>query len=87
MKLEKISYKSAVFFGVLSLLLSFVTGLMARFSTDAAQLFQWTPASSWEVVAGSFLQGISTYLGILLMILVYNRVAKKYPISWKVSKK
>ena len=86
MKLKRISYRSAVFFGVFALIMFLVMGVMALVSADAASVFQWSPASVWEVFLAALVQGVGTYVGILFLVLVYNLVAKKWPISWEVKK-
>ncbi|MFH1521402.1 MAG: hypothetical protein ABIF18_00425, partial [archaeon] len=75
---------SAVFFGAISLLISLPLGSFIRnfLSTQgifitAVQAFIIMPIQS----------AIMGYLFTLAMILVYNFVAKKYPISWELGKK
>jgi len=87
MKLTSINYNSAVFFGILSLVMYLPLGvfmwslrdtLLAQgVSITATQTFVVTPIT-WGLVG---------YLGMIITIAVYNFVAKKYPISWEVTKK
>ena len=86
MKLNRISYKSAVFFGVFALIMFFLMGILALISFEAASMFQWAPASFWEVLLAAIVQGVSTYIGVLVLVLIYNLVAKKWPISWDIKK-
>ena len=88
MELKKVKYKSAVFFGVFALVMYFVMGLlqsilvsqnpayaaMMGVAVTNTQLLLYTPLIGAVVV----------YLSTLLAILVYNAVAKSYPISWDV---
>ena len=86
MKLLKINYMSAVFFGIISLVMYLPLGLFMWRSRDvllaqgisltAVQVFVLSPIS-W---------GIAGYLTMLVAIAIYNLVAKKYPISWEVKK-
>jgi hypothetical protein len=87
MKLVKINYGSAVFFGVAALVMYLVVGTLQWYSRDylLSQGFPVTVISAFVYVpiAG----GIAGYLSILIAIAIYNFVAKKYPIVWEISKK
>jgi len=77
---------SAVFFGVISLVMYLPLGLFMWTSREvllaqgisltATQVFVLTPIS-W---------GIIGYLTMLIAIAIYNLIAKKYPVSWEVKK-
>jgi len=86
MKLTKINYGSAVFFGVLGFVSVFLLGLAAMISTRIAIIMQMVGLTFKEVIYISLTQGISAYVGIFFSVLVYNLIAKKYPISWTVKK-
>lgn len=86
MKLTKIGYMSAVIFGVLSLVMYLLVGVMqwsmrsyliaSGIAVEPVQTFIVTP------VVG----GLVGYLVVLVGIALYNLVARKYPISWEVKK-
>ena len=90
MELKNIKYKSAVYFGVFALVMYFVLGVlqlilisqnplyaaMAGVGISTAQLLVYTPLIGAVVV----------YLSTLLAILVYNIVAKSWPIAWELKK-
>ncbi|MEA3248127.1 MAG: hypothetical protein U9Q73_00300 [Nanoarchaeota archaeon] len=86
MKLTKISYKSAVFFGVLSLVMYLPFGLVMWNSRDAL-LTQGVSITAVQTFLSAPIQsGILGYLMTMVMILVYNFVAVRYPISWEIKK-
>lgn len=97
MELKSFKYRSAVVFGVLSLVFMLIAGgLMlyqksqvgdTMFGADpnmTVYLNTITPINS--LVWGPLLYGVITYLFALIAIFIYNQVAKKYPISWDVKK-
>jgi hypothetical protein len=87
MKLTKIHYRSAVYFGVLSFVMYLILGVLQWSLKDTllAQGIEITAVSTF--VTAPVIGAIIGYLVTLLMILVYNFIAKQYPISWEVSKK
>lgn len=87
MKLTKISYVSAVVFGVLSFLSAFLLGLLGMISPEVASLmglYSVLPFSQVLLLAVS--QGVVVYVSVVFSIYIYNVVARKYPISWEVKK-
>jgi len=87
MKLEKINYKSAVVFGLWSLVMYFVFGIsqwIAREQLLAIYGLRVTALSAF--VTAPIAGGIAAYLTIVVAIAIYNSVAKRYPISWIVKK-
>ena len=46
-----------------------------------------TPTFLSSIVIAPLVGGLLGYLFVLFAILLYNFMAKKYPISWKASKK
>jgi len=89
MKLTNINYVSAVFIGVSALVMYFILGILQLIlvaqdptlvalmgSVSKVQILVYTP----------LIGGVVAYLFTLLMILVYNVVARKYPVSWIVAK-
>jgi hypothetical protein len=86
MRLSKINYESAAFFGIISLVMYLPLGLFMWGSRDvlaaqgisltAIQVFLITPIS-WGVIG---------YLATLVAIAIYNLVSKKFAISWEVKK-
>ena len=87
MKLTKIKYGSAVFFGVFALVMYLLLGVLQWSLRDVllAQGIQLTALQTF--VYAPVIGGIVGYILIVIMIAVYNYVAKKYPIAWDVDKK
>ena len=87
MKLTKIKYGSAVYFGVISLVMYLILGALQWSLRDAliAQGIQLTALQTF--VYAPVIGGIVGYVLFLIIIAVYNAVAKKYPIEFEVSKK
>ncbi len=93
MKLTKIGYMSAVVFGVLSLIMYLLVGilqwtmkdyLIAQAAASGAVLnITWTQTFIVAPIVGGFIG----YLIVLVAIGIYNLVARRYPINWEVSKK
>lgn len=86
MKLTKINYMSAVFFGAIALVMYLPIGLLIWSSRDAllAQGVSITAVQTFLIAP--IQSGIIGYLAMLVMIVIYNFVAKKYPISWDIKK-
>jgi len=88
MKLTKINYGSAVFFGVVAAVTVLVIGLLAvALPQFAAAMGLQSALPLLGVLFASLMQGLSVYAFILFSIVVYNLVAKKFPVSWEVAKK
>ena len=87
MKLTKINYKSAVFFGALSLVMYLPFGLLMWGSRDVLLTQGVSVTAVQTFLIAPIQSGIIGYLAMMVMILVYNFVAKKYPITWDISKK
>ncbi|MBT6690678.1 hypothetical protein HN903_01225 [archaeon] len=87
MKLTKINYNSAVFFGALALVMYLIAGILQWSLRDvlATQGINVTAVSAF--VTAPVLGGVIGYLSMVVIIAIYNFVAKRYPISWDVSKK
>ena len=87
MKLTKIRYGSAVFFGVFSLVMYLLLGVLQWSLRDVllAQGIQLTALQTF--VYAPVIGGIIGYVLVLIMIAVYNAVAKRYPIAWEIGKK
>jgi len=87
MKLTKIKYGSAVFFGVFALVMYLILGVLQWSLRDVllAQGIQLTALQTF--VYAPVIGGIVAYVIILIAIGIYNCVAKKYPITWEVDKK
>jgi len=91
MELKKIKYRSAVFFGAMGLLITFLLGLLKLVLTKqdpamAMTLFGASFGALSDLVSAPLIAGISAYLYVVVAVLIYNFVAKKYPISWEVKK-
>ena len=97
MDLKRVKYSSAIFFGVFSLVVYFLIGIIQLViikvatnssGAEAQQMVEMMGVQSAGVmlILVPIIMGVVTYLVGLLAICVYNWVAKKYPISWEVKK-
>lgn len=86
MKLTKINYNSAVIFGVLSLVMYLAVGVLQWSLKDVliSQGIQVTAVNTFLVAP--LVGGVIGYLVVLVAIVLYNMIAKKYPIAWEVKK-
>ena len=86
MKLTKINYGSAVYFAVISLAMSLLSGLYLWQTRDVliAQGFAVTWVQTF--ITAPLVSTVIGYLIVLVIIGVYNLVAKKYPIAWEIKK-
>ena len=86
MKLTKINYGSAVFFGLIAFAMYLAVGILQWSLRELLidQGMMITAISSF--VYGPIVGGVVGYLSALAIIAIYNLVAKKYPISWEVKK-
>lgn len=88
MKLTKIKYTSSVFFGAIAIIFYSIMGILLWSTKDYLSEFGY----SYDVTAGyvmiqaPLIAGFVTFIASLLAILVYNIVARKFPISWEVKK-
>jgi len=86
MKLTKISYNSAVFFGALALVMYLPFGLF-MWTSRSLLLTQGVSITAVQTfIVAPIQSGIIGYLSMLVVVLVYNFVAKKYPITWEIKK-
>ena len=89
MKLTKINYVSAVFIGVSVLVMYFIMAVLQLVLASqnllvASMLGQISKVQL--LVYTPIIGGVVAYLFTLVMILVYNVVARKFPISWEIKK-
>jgi len=86
MKLTKINYGSAAFFGLIAFIMYLVVGILQWSLREVliSQGMMVTAISSF--VYGPIVGGIVGYLSALVVIAIYNFVAKKYPIAWTIKK-
>jgi len=87
MKLTKIKYGSAVFFGAFALVMYLLLGVLQWSLRDVllAQGIQLTALQTF--VYAPIIGGIVAYVLTLIMIAIYNAVAKRHPVEWEISKK
>jgi len=87
MKLTKINYGSAVFFGAVALVMYLALGLLQWSLRDvlAAQGIMITGIQTFVITPA--VGAILGYAVMLVVITIYNFVARRYPIAWEVSKK
>ena len=89
MKLTKINYVSAVFIGVSAIVMYFILGVfqLILVSQDPTLIALMGSVSNMQILVYTpVIGGVVAYVFTLIMILVYNVVAKKYPVSWNVKK-
>ena len=88
MELKRINYKSAVFFGAIALLMYLLIGILQVIvARDPAFVAIYGAVNTLAVLVYTPLLGaVISYLLLLLVIFIYNIVAKKYPIAWVVKK-
>ncbi|MFH0711704.1 MAG: hypothetical protein V1889_01410 [archaeon] len=86
MKLTKIRYGSAVFFGAFTLVMYLLLGALQWTLRDVllASGIQLTALQTF--VYAPIIGGIVGYILALIMIAIYNAVATRYPIAWEVKK-
>jgi hypothetical protein len=80
---------SAVTFGIFAFIMFFVLGILrvAIVITFPVAEATFGESSIFEsVIATPILGGIMVFLFFLLVIVIYNKIAKKYPITWEVKK-
>ena len=86
MKLKKIRYSSAVYFGVLALVLQLILGALQWPARDQLALMGYEVNAINLFVYAPLLGAIVGFLFAAIAILIYNVVAKKFPIAWEVKK-
>jgi hypothetical protein len=86
MKLEKINYSSAVYFGALTLVMYLVMGALQWFARDSLMALQIMVEPMQVFVYAPLIGAISAYVISLIAIVIYNIVAKKFPIAWAIKK-
>jgi hypothetical protein len=86
MKLTKINYGSAVFFGVITLVMYLALGALQWSLRDLLMAQGIVITGLQTFVVAPIVGGIIGYLIMLVMIVIYNLVAKKYPVGWTISK-
>jgi len=86
MKITKINYGSAVFFGAFAFVMYLLLGLLQWSLRDV--LIAQGIAITWvqTFVVAPIVGAIVGYLIMIVVIVIYNLVAKKYPIAWTVAK-
>ena len=89
MKLSKINYVSAFFFGAFALVMYLILGILelimvTRIPEVALTIGNISPLQA--LVEAPIIWGVATTLFFLLAILIYNIVAIKFPISWETKK-
>lgn len=87
MKISRISYSSAVFFGVFALVISFLYGLLEWAARDIiSQTYGIEVTAVSSLVLTPIVGGLIGYLVILAAIVIYNIVAMKFAIGWEIKK-
>ena len=88
MELKNIKYKSAVFFAALGLIMYLLVGILQILvAKDPTFVAMYGVVNSTQaLVYTPILGAVILYILMILMIFVYNLVAKKYPIAWEIKK-
>jgi hypothetical protein len=88
MKLSKINYMSAVTFGIFAFIMFFVLGILRLVVVSAIPALSSVFGESHpvEIITTPILGGLTVLLFFLLVIIVYNQIAKKYPVTWEIKK-
>ena len=88
MELKNIRYRSAVFFAVLALLMYFIMGILqVLVGQDPTFVAMYGAVSSLQALVYTPLLGmVLFYLLMVLVIFIYNVVARKYPVEWTIKK-
>jgi len=88
MELKQIKYKSAIFFSVAALVMYLLMGILQLVvANDPAFVAMYGSVSPLQALVYAPVLGAAvSYLFMVLMIFIYNVVAKKYPVSWEVKK-
>ena len=89
MQLKRINVRSAIFFGVAALVFYLISGLVQwiiylRNPAAYQAAFGVTISPLQSLVFVPIIGGIIVYLLTLIIIGVYNMIAKSNPISWEV---
>lgn len=90
MKLSKVNYESAIFFGVLALVVYLIVGaleLAAVAILPELASYIGTISPLQVLIKVPVILGLIYFLFFLIAILIYNIVARKFPISWEVKNK
>jgi len=88
MKLSRINYSTAMFFGISSLVLNLILGIFQWVAKDllVSQGIIFNPLQSLVYVP--LISGIVIWILFVIGIWIYNFLAMNgFPISWEVSKK
>ena len=86
MKITKINYGSAVFFGAIALVMYLLLGLLQWSLRDVLIAQGITITWMQTFVVAPLVGAIVGYLIMIIVIAIYNFVARKYPISWQIKK-
>ena len=89
MELKRISPRSAIFFGVAAVVFYFISGLTQWILASRIPAFQaaiGTINPFQILVIVPIVGGIIAYILTLILVWVYNIVAKRNPISWEVDR-
>ena len=86
MKLTKISYMSAVVFGALGLVMYLFIGALQWSMRSVLMASGYSVSALDSFVIAPVSGALAGYLSALIVIAIYNLVARKYPIAWEVKK-
>lgn len=92
MQLKRVGYRSAIYFGAITLVVYLIMGILqllmrpqiAEIPEYALLAVAITPQN--VLIITPIIGAAVMYLFALLAICVYNFVAKKHPINWEVKK-
>jgi len=94
MELKRVKFCSAVYVGVIALVMYLIVGalqliLFAQAPELAAAIAASggvLPTASQALVMTPIIGAVVGYVVAIIAILVYNFVAQKYPIAWEIKK-
>lgn len=91
MELKRISYSSAVAFGLVALVVQVISGILQVVIDKAVPGYFTNLGIAVEpmqtIIVGPIILGVLVYLILLFVFWIYNNIAKKYPIRWELNHK
>ena len=92
-ELKSIGYKSSIFLGIFLLIIYFILGIvqLVIFNQSLSKIPEYASMASIVsplnmLVVSPIIAGLAGLVISFAAILIYNLVAKKFPISWEIKK-
>jgi len=86
MKLTKINYASAIFFGIITLIMYLILAVLQWSLRDVLATQGVVVTWFQTFIATPIIGAVVGYVFTLVLIAIYNLIAMKYPIGWEVKK-